>query len=188
MLNSLWPCGLKNARLPCPSLSPWVCSNSCPLSWWWMKTISFHHLILSCPLLLQGVGWEELLGNCGEGIVWRLGPLRPFWSGKEGADYNSLGLPNDLGRGLEGADKGSPSREMMVLPTPLPCNLSVKAILVNVPQVIEQNGYSAAFRWDIPQISVILYMLIDGVFEPLHMLANFLSSCSISHWEGHWSF
>ena len=25
---------LQKARLPCPSLSPRVCSNSCPLSWW----------------------------------------------------------------------------------------------------------------------------------------------------------
>ena len=28
------------ARLPCPSLSPGVCSNSCPLSWWCHPTIS----------------------------------------------------------------------------------------------------------------------------------------------------
>ena len=27
-------------RLPCPSLSPWVCSNSCPLSHWCHPTIS----------------------------------------------------------------------------------------------------------------------------------------------------
>ena len=32
--DSLWPHGLQHARLPCPSLSPRVCSNSCPLSWW----------------------------------------------------------------------------------------------------------------------------------------------------------
>ena len=29
---TLQPHGLKLARLPCPSPSPWVCSNSCPLS------------------------------------------------------------------------------------------------------------------------------------------------------------
>ena len=29
--NSLQPHGLQHARLPCPSLSPRVCSNSCPL-------------------------------------------------------------------------------------------------------------------------------------------------------------
>ena len=32
MLNSLGPHGLQQARLPCPPLSPRVCSNSCPLS------------------------------------------------------------------------------------------------------------------------------------------------------------
>ena len=30
----LWPRGLQHARLPCPSLSPRVCTNSCPLIWW----------------------------------------------------------------------------------------------------------------------------------------------------------
>ena len=30
----LWPYGLQHARLPCPSLSPGVCSDSCPLSQW----------------------------------------------------------------------------------------------------------------------------------------------------------
>ena len=40
MSDSLRPHGLQHARLPCPSLSPWVCSNSCPLSWWCHPTIS----------------------------------------------------------------------------------------------------------------------------------------------------
>ena len=31
---------LQHARLPCPSLSPRVCSNSCPLSQWCHPTIS----------------------------------------------------------------------------------------------------------------------------------------------------
>ena len=38
--NSLWHHGLQHARLPCPSLSLGVCSNSCPLSWWCYLTIS----------------------------------------------------------------------------------------------------------------------------------------------------
>ena len=33
MSNSLQPHGLQYARLPCPSLSPRICSNSHPLSW-----------------------------------------------------------------------------------------------------------------------------------------------------------
>ena len=38
--NSLQPCGLQYARLPCPPLSPRVCSNSCPLSQWCHTTTS----------------------------------------------------------------------------------------------------------------------------------------------------
>ena len=38
--NFLWPYGLQHARLPCPSLSPGVCSNSCPLNRWCHPTIS----------------------------------------------------------------------------------------------------------------------------------------------------
>ena len=30
---TLWPHGLQDVRLPCPSLSPRVCSHSYPLSW-----------------------------------------------------------------------------------------------------------------------------------------------------------
>ena len=40
MSNSLWTHGLQQARLPCPSLSPEVCSDSCPLSGWCHPTIS----------------------------------------------------------------------------------------------------------------------------------------------------
>ena len=40
MSDSLWPHGLQHARLPCPSLSPRVCSNPCPLGRWCHPTIS----------------------------------------------------------------------------------------------------------------------------------------------------
>ena len=40
MSNSLWPHGLQHARLPCPSPTPEVYSNSCPLSQWCHPTIS----------------------------------------------------------------------------------------------------------------------------------------------------
>ena len=38
--DSLRPRGLQHARPPCPSLTPGVYSNSCPLSWWCHPTIS----------------------------------------------------------------------------------------------------------------------------------------------------
>ena len=40
MSDVLQPLGLQHARLPCPSPSPRVCSNSCPLSRWCHPTIS----------------------------------------------------------------------------------------------------------------------------------------------------
>ena len=40
MSDSLWPRGLQHARLPCPSPSPRVWPNSCPLSPWRRPTIS----------------------------------------------------------------------------------------------------------------------------------------------------
>ena len=46
MSNSLQPHGLQHARLPCPSLSPGACANSCPLA------MPSNHLILCHPLLL----------------------------------------------------------------------------------------------------------------------------------------
>ena len=41
MSDFLQPHELQHARLPCPSRSPWVCSNSCLLSQWCHLTISF---------------------------------------------------------------------------------------------------------------------------------------------------
>ena len=40
MSDSLQPHGLQHASLPCPSPSPGVCSNLCPLSQWCHPTIS----------------------------------------------------------------------------------------------------------------------------------------------------
>ena len=39
-LDSLCSHGLQHARLPCPSLSPRVCSKSCPLSQWYYLAIT----------------------------------------------------------------------------------------------------------------------------------------------------
>ena len=42
----LWTQGLQRARLPCPSLTPRVCSNACPLSQW------CHPIIILCRPLI----------------------------------------------------------------------------------------------------------------------------------------
>ena len=41
MSDFLWPLGPQHATPPWPSLSPRVCSSSCPLSQWYHPTISF---------------------------------------------------------------------------------------------------------------------------------------------------
>ena len=38
--DSLGPHGLQYTMPPCPSPTPWVYSNSCPLNWWCHPTIS----------------------------------------------------------------------------------------------------------------------------------------------------
>ena len=48
--ESLWPHGLRHARLPCPSPSHGACSNSCPLSWWCHPTISSSIILFSSYL------------------------------------------------------------------------------------------------------------------------------------------
>ena len=50
MSDSLRPHGLQHARPPCPSPTPEVYSNSCPLSRWCHQTISFSVVSFSaCP-------------------------------------------------------------------------------------------------------------------------------------------
>ena len=55
MSDSLWPHGLQHARLPCPSLSPWCCSDSCPLSWWCYLNILSCHFLLLLPSVFPSI-------------------------------------------------------------------------------------------------------------------------------------
>ena len=49
--------GWEHTRLPCPLLSPRVCSNSCLLSWWCHPTISSSvTLFSSCPQSFPAAG------------------------------------------------------------------------------------------------------------------------------------
>ena len=50
MSNSLWPHGLQHTRPPCPSPTPRVYPNACPLSQWCHPTISSSVIpFCSCP-------------------------------------------------------------------------------------------------------------------------------------------
>ena len=60
MSDSLQPHGLQHTRFPCPSLSPRVWSNSCPLSQWCYLTISSSATpFSSCPQSFTASGSEK---------------------------------------------------------------------------------------------------------------------------------
>ena len=69
---TLQPHGLQHAKLPCPSLSPRVCSNSCPLSWWCHPIISSSvTLFSSCPRSFPASGsftMNQLFASGGQSI------------------------------------------------------------------------------------------------------------------------
>ena len=67
----LQPQGLQHARLPCPSPSPGVFSNSCPLSWWCHPTISSSVAHFSCPQSFPASGsfqMSHLFASGGQSI------------------------------------------------------------------------------------------------------------------------
>ena len=72
MSNSFQPHGLQHARLPCSSLSPRVCWNSCPLSRWCHPTIaSSFSPFSSCPQSLPASGsfpMSQLFTSGGQSI------------------------------------------------------------------------------------------------------------------------
>ena len=77
MSDSLWLHELQHTRLPC-SLSPKVCSNSCPLNWWCHPTIlssvaTFSSCLQSFPTLgsfatLGSFPRHQLFASGGQGI------------------------------------------------------------------------------------------------------------------------
>ena len=67
MSNTLWPRGLQHTRLPCPPLSPRVCSNSCPLSQWCYLTISSSAALFFC---LQSFPTSVCSNNLALHIRW----------------------------------------------------------------------------------------------------------------------
>ena len=70
--DSLWPHGLQHARLPCPSPTPGVYSNSCPLSRWCHPTILSSVIAFSSCLesLLASGSFQmsQLFTSCGQSI------------------------------------------------------------------------------------------------------------------------
>ena len=84
--DSLWPHELQHARLSCPSLSPGVCSNSCPLNRWCHPTIlSSVTPFSSCPQSFPASG------------SFPMSLLLAWWGGQSiGASASVLVLPMNI--------------------------------------------------------------------------------------------
>ena len=70
MSNSLW---LQHARLPCPSPSPGVCSNVCPLSQWYHPTISSS--VIPFSSCLHSLQYQVYFSESAVHIRWLM-----YWS------------------------------------------------------------------------------------------------------------
>ena len=53
--DSLWPHEAHHARPPCPSPTPGVHPNPCPLSWWYHPTISSYRPLLLPPSIFTSI-------------------------------------------------------------------------------------------------------------------------------------
>ena len=98
MSDSLRPHELQHARPPCPSPTPGVYSNSCPLSQWCHPTISSVIPFSSCPQSLPESGsfpMSQLFASGGQSIgVSGLASVLPMkaqnWSPSEWTGWISL--------------------------------------------------------------------------------------------------
>ena len=97
MSSYLWPHELEHTRLPCPSLSPWVCSSSCPLTQWCHPTISSSVTPFSCPQSVPGSGSLVRLSIKCPAPPWLMGQprdLNHLW--QWGSHFQSQQTPTFL--------------------------------------------------------------------------------------------
>ena len=81
MFDTLWPRRLQHARPSCPSLSPKVCSNACPLSQWCHPTISSSITpFCSCPQSFPASVFSNEPSIRGSTIYFKIEQSMPFRS------------------------------------------------------------------------------------------------------------
>ena len=109
MSDSLWPHELQHARPPCPSPTPGVYSNSCPLSRWCHPTISSSVVPTYCAIYsMPGMGLQGE-GHRQQSCWWRHQTLilRAF-CGAAAAAAKSLQSCPTLCDPIDGSPPGSP--------------------------------------------------------------------------------
>ena len=100
--------GWQHARLHRLSLYPslWVCSNLCPLTWWWYQTISSSNTFISiCLQSFPILGFFQWVGSShqvAKVLEFQLQHQSFQWTHRTGLHYNGLvGFPCSPGDSLE---------------------------------------------------------------------------------------
>ena len=117
MSDSLQPHGLQHARLSCPSWSPGVCSDSCPLSLWCHPTISFSASLFSfwpqsfppSRSFLMNRPWTWVMS---QEVHRRIGKRKPqvsAWTAKNGKPQETGKYQGDY------TEKGNLGNKLMML-------------------------------------------------------------------------
>ena len=94
MSDSLRPCEQKHIRPPCPSPTPRVHPNPCPLSWWCHPTISSSVIpFSSCPQFFPASGsfqMSQLSASGGQNIGVSVSTSVPPMNTQDWPLYNGL--------------------------------------------------------------------------------------------------
>ena len=116
MSDSLWLHVLQHTRLLCPPLSPGICSNSRPLSWWCHPTISSSVTpFSSCPQSFPSSGsfqWVASFNYVAKVLELQLQHLCFHWIFR--VDWMTLGLTgliSLLSKGLSRVFSGTTVRK-----------------------------------------------------------------------------
>ena len=98
--NSLWPHELQHARPPCPSPTPRVYSNSCPLSWWCHPTMSSSVVpFSSCLQSFPASGsfkWVSSSHQVAKGLEFQLQHQSFQWTPMNTQDWSPLGWTGQI--------------------------------------------------------------------------------------------
>ena len=135
--DSLWPHGLQHTRLCCPSPTPGICSNACPLSQWCHLTISSSVAPFSClqsfpasgsfPVSQFFTSGDQSIGTSASASVLPMNIQDWFPLGLTGLILQSKGLSRVFSNTT--VQKPLPYRLLLTL-SRIPCAMYDRSLLV----------------------------------------------------------
>ena len=184
--DSLQSHGLQDAELPCPSPSPWVCSNSRPLSQWCHPTLSssvapFSSCLQSFPAS-KSFPMTRLYTSGGQSI--RASSASVFQVNIQG--WFPLGLTGLISLLSKDSQESSPSPQFESVNS-LVFSLLYGPTLTSVPDYWKENIDLTTRTFVGKLISLLLNILFRFVIAFLprnkHLLISWLQSPSAVIWE-----